>query len=175
MTVKEKRAIETNELQGYIVNSNMYVPLDTNNSHYREIQEWIAQGNTPEPAYTETELVAHARTKAVSRVNQGFENDTKVISSAYPELEKLTWDSQEREARDWFVDNTVATPLLDSILLTRTNLDKATLVDRIITKADSYKSSIGNLIGKRQLLEDTITDLDNSGIATQGDYDAIVW
>ena len=35
---------------GYLVNGNMFVPSDPENRHYQMVQEWIAEGNTPEPA-----------------------------------------------------------------------------------------------------------------------------
>lgn len=37
-------------LTGYFVNGTMSVPLDENNADYQLVQEWIAKGNTPEPA-----------------------------------------------------------------------------------------------------------------------------
>lgn len=43
--------IETVQLQGngYLLNGTMSVPNDTLNTEYIAIQQWIAQGNTPEP------------------------------------------------------------------------------------------------------------------------------
>jgi len=35
---------------GYLLNGSMSVPMAEGNRHYRMIQEWIAEGNTPEPA-----------------------------------------------------------------------------------------------------------------------------
>jgi len=34
---------------GYLLNGDSFVPNDISNSDYRLIQEWIADGNTPEP------------------------------------------------------------------------------------------------------------------------------
>lgn len=51
--------IETVKLQlegdGYLVNGNMSVPNAPGNRHYQMVQEWIAAGNTPEPAETSQE------------------------------------------------------------------------------------------------------------------------
>ena len=44
--------IETVKLKtqgGYRLNGDMDVPDDPRNRHYQMIQEWIAEGNTPEP------------------------------------------------------------------------------------------------------------------------------
>jgi len=37
-------------LTGYFVNGTMSVPLDESNTDYQAVQEWIAEGNEPEPA-----------------------------------------------------------------------------------------------------------------------------
>ena len=41
---------------GYLVNGNMSVPKAEGNRHYQDVLEWIAQGNTPEPEFTQAEL-----------------------------------------------------------------------------------------------------------------------
>ena len=62
--------IQTVKLQenGYLVNGSIFVPDDPGNRHYREVQEWINAGNTPEPIQTpaeqaEEELQAHNEEK----------------------------------------------------------------------------------------------------------------
>lgn len=35
---------------GYLINGSLSVPNAEGNRHYQAVQEWIAQGNTPEPA-----------------------------------------------------------------------------------------------------------------------------
>ena len=37
-------------LTGYFVNGTMSVPLDPDNTDYQAVQEWVAEGNTPEEA-----------------------------------------------------------------------------------------------------------------------------
>jgi len=55
--------ITTVKLQesGWLVNGNMSVPNDPANRHCVNILEWIAEGNTPAPQYTEAEIVANAQ------------------------------------------------------------------------------------------------------------------
>lgn len=56
-TVKYTAEIETpTEYTGYLVDGKMSVPLVDGNRHYREVQEWIAEGNTVEEAFTQTEI-----------------------------------------------------------------------------------------------------------------------
>ena len=42
--------------QGYLLNGTMHVPKADGNREYELIKQWIAQGNTPEPEFTEEEL-----------------------------------------------------------------------------------------------------------------------
>ena len=49
------------QASGYLINGNMSVPNDPANRHYVMVQEWIAEGNTPEPEFTSTELEANAQ------------------------------------------------------------------------------------------------------------------
>lgn len=55
--------ISTVKLQssGYLVNGYMSVPNATGNRHYVMVQEWIAEGNTPEPEFTDAEIAANAQ------------------------------------------------------------------------------------------------------------------
>ena len=50
--------IETVQLQGegYLLNGNISVPNDEGNRDYQDIQEWIAEGNTPDPEFTQAEI-----------------------------------------------------------------------------------------------------------------------
>jgi hypothetical protein len=65
MQVKEIRNIETNELTGYIVDEKRSVPISDNNPWYKTVQQWIADGNVPEPAFTADELAAEAARKLI--------------------------------------------------------------------------------------------------------------
>ncbi len=42
--------------QGYLLNGTMHVPKADGNREYELIKQWIAEGNTPEPEFTEEEL-----------------------------------------------------------------------------------------------------------------------
>ena len=42
--------------QNYLLNELMIVPKVDGNIEYELIKEWLAEGNTPEPEYTEEEL-----------------------------------------------------------------------------------------------------------------------
>ncbi|WP_348826791.1 hypothetical protein [Halomonas sp. RT37] len=93
--------------------------------------------------------------QAIARINAGYQLQMGQILNEYPQAETLTFDKQEREARQWQADNSVATPYIDAMLAERP-LDKAELVARILDKADAFTSASGKATGKRQRLEDEI-------------------
>ncbi len=68
MTVKNKADIDNpTVLTGYLVDGNMGVPLDNQNRHYKMVQEWIAEGNTPEEAYTKTEINLYTKSIEIGK------------------------------------------------------------------------------------------------------------
>lgn len=42
---------------GYLLNGVLRVPEDARNRHYKAVQQWIADGNTPEPEFTQAEIL----------------------------------------------------------------------------------------------------------------------
>lgn len=44
--------------EGYLLNGNMHVPKADGNSEYEAIKQWLSEGNTPEPEFTQAELDA---------------------------------------------------------------------------------------------------------------------
>lgn len=50
--------IETVKIQGqgYLLNGTMSVPKADGNREYELIKQWLAEGNTPEPEFTDEEL-----------------------------------------------------------------------------------------------------------------------
>ena len=63
--------IQTVKLQdsGYLVNGTMGVPNDPANRDCADVLQWIAEGNTPAPQYTDAEIAANtqAETNATSQ------------------------------------------------------------------------------------------------------------
>jgi len=54
---------------GYQVNGNMSVPNDPANRHCADVLQWIAEGNTPTPEFTDAEIADNdqAETNATSQ------------------------------------------------------------------------------------------------------------
>jgi hypothetical protein len=51
---------------GWLLNGNMSVPDAAGNKEREAILKWISEGNTPEPEFTEEELAANEKAKAVA-------------------------------------------------------------------------------------------------------------
>lgn len=47
--------------EGYLVNGVKFVPDDPANSDYQEVQDWVTEGNTPDPEFTDAERLANKR------------------------------------------------------------------------------------------------------------------
>ena len=52
--------------QGYLLNGTMSVPKADGNREYELIKEWLAEGNTPEPEFTEAELAQQVVDKQIA-------------------------------------------------------------------------------------------------------------
>lgn len=58
--------IKTVKLQQncYLLNGTMSVPMVDGNREYELIKQWIAEGNAPEPEFTDAELAQQAKEQA---------------------------------------------------------------------------------------------------------------
>lgn len=52
--------------QGYLLNGTMSVPKADGNREYEAIKQWLSEGNTPEPEFTEAELTQQAADKKIA-------------------------------------------------------------------------------------------------------------
>jgi hypothetical protein len=80
---------------GWLLNGNMHVPDAPGNKERETILKWIAEGNTPEPEFTEEELAANQKAKAVSDA-RALLASTDWILSKYTDLvviQKLMTDT----------------------------------------------------------------------------------
>lgn len=132
-------------------------------SEQAQAPAWLRLPKTP------AELLADAQAEKIKEINSAYQSELDAILSDYPSAETKTWDKQEAEARAWNADNAAPTPLLDAVAAGR-DMDKGELVQRVLAKADAWIALSGEATGKRQRLEDEI-----SNAATQDALDAIQW
>ena len=62
---------------GYLLNGTMSVPKADGNREYELIKLWIAEGKTPEPEYTEQELIEQIMQMALTAVQNMLDNAAK--------------------------------------------------------------------------------------------------
>ncbi len=93
-----------------------------------------------------------AQAVKVNEAKQKSEEALTVITSQYSEAEMKTWPTQEQEARAYVADNTVLTPFLSG-LSQGTGIPVLDLANKIILKADAFKTVSAANIGKRQAME----------------------
>lgn len=55
--------------EGYLINGSMSVPNALGNRHYQDVQNWIAEGNIPDPEFTEIELNGQAEQERLYSIN----------------------------------------------------------------------------------------------------------
>ena len=68
--------------QGYLLNGTISVPKADYNSEYELINVWIAQGNTPEPEFTDEELTTQKQNEFRANRNTLLDNVDKAINIA---------------------------------------------------------------------------------------------
>ena len=95
--------IETVKIQGqgYLLNGTMHVPKADGNIEYELIKVWLAEGNTPEPEFTEDELEAQ-------RIQAIKSKAAELINSKYPDYKQLNIirvGGAELEAMSAYIDS----------------------------------------------------------------------
>lgn len=120
-------------------------------SYVKEHPEVVTE--EPSPAEPTFDDIKYAK---LEEINTAYNVATSSIVVTYPDMEILTFDKQEKEARSWNSDNTVATPFLDGLALAR-GIDKAELVRRVIAKSDAFQTAVATLTGLRQRYEDQLS------------------
>lgn len=71
---------------GYIIDGALFVPPDPANADHRRVQDWIAAGNTPEPAPTEPTLSEVQRQAARHLVLAGNDPVSQVLRATIKQL-----------------------------------------------------------------------------------------
>lgn len=78
--------------------SVLSIPNAEGNRHWREYQEWLAEGNTPEPQFTAAELQAKEDAEAVA-ASQQYLKDTDYIVLKLAEAMALGQDTTAMKAK----------------------------------------------------------------------------
>lgn len=103
-----------------------------------------------------------ARTEALRANNEAYNLATLSITKDYPQLEKDTWPTQDKEIKAYKADNTASTPWIDTAAAVR-GLTRADYIARTVSKIAMFEQASAYLTGLRQKYEDRIkasTDAD---------------
>lgn len=107
------------------------------------------------------EVVREAKLQSLKR---GFDALFTQLTGVTGFGETASWKLQEDEARAWVADTSASTPLLDALLTARAMGEtKEELIQKILTKADTYKVLYGTMLGQyhaKQKIIETATSVD---------------
>jgi hypothetical protein len=142
---------------GWLLNGNIFVPDTPGNIEREAILKWLAEGNTPEPEFTDAELLAQEKALKLVEATAAYNTSISALVGNTDQYEMTSWAKQEAEARAYMVDNTIATPLLSGMVVAR-GLDEnvADLAKIIIAKADAYQAAYASILGTYQAKQKAI-------------------
>lgn len=90
--------------------------------------------------------------------NEAYNSATRAITSDYPQLEKDTWPTQDKESKAWVADpDNALTPWIDRAANTR-GIERDEYLRRTLAKAWQFEVISSYLTGTRQKYEDQIKD-----------------
>ena len=129
-------------------------------------KEWVQPlGQEGNPTLEQAKLYKNAK------ITNTFNDEVNTLVNSVSNHEMVSWNKQENEARSYVLDNTIPTPFIDVLLVSRGfGETKQELVTKIITNADAYELSYGALLGKYQSVIKQI----NLAL-TKEEVDLVVW
>lgn len=157
-------AFESNGSQDHLITSDM-IEIDES-----EVQSVIDSSLTIDELFNNKQ----------SEITQKFKAAMSPITGIYTDEDIASFPTQEAEAKAYQADSNSPTPFIDGLLANRPTVDKATLVQRILDNANTYKAVAGPAIGKKQHFEDQLYALKTQHEdpqqtdVTKADIDAIV-
>lgn len=95
------------------------------------------------------------RTVLAQNIRDKYSILMKAIVDPYSQNERETWATQLTEANDWLADNTATVPMI-SAMATARGITVETLVTKIKENEQTYRTSIGQLLGQQQKELDTL-------------------
>jgi len=143
---------------GWLLNGNMSVPNASGNREREAIVAWISEGNTPEPEFSEEELLVQAKASKLAEVTATYNTSVTALVGNTDQYELTSWTKQESEARAYVVSNKAITPLLSGMVVAR-GLGETVLqfANLIIANADAYRNAYATILGTYQANQKAIS------------------
>jgi len=118
---------------------------------------------------TAADKFEQARDAKLAQINAAFNEAASALTSGYPEAERMTWATQQREALAWAADPAAPTPYLDGLATAR-GISPEDMRQKTLDQTQLFMQASQQLVGTRQRLRDLAY-----AAATQADLDAIMW
>ena len=100
-------------------------------------------------------LLSALKIEKLAEINWAAEKIALLLTAGYPEFEKQTWESQQREALAWADDDTVATPRIDALAGFR-GIDRVLYLQKTLSKVQAFIQASNYLAGTRQKYADQV-------------------
>lgn len=110
-----------------------------------------------------------AREAKLSEINSAFNAAAAALTDGYPEAERTTWATQQKEALAWGADPAAPTPYLDGLAAARGILVEE-MRQKTLDQTQLFMVASQQLVGTRQRLRDLAYDA-----KTQVELDGIKW
>lgn len=120
------------------------------------LAKWPADILAPTETEAEAKAAEIATKEALKSNNDAYTAATNAITADYPQLEKDTWPTQDKESKAWVADpDNALTPWIDRAA-TRRGISREEYLRRTLAKAWQFEVISAELSGARQGYEDQI-------------------
>jgi len=103
-----------------------------------------------------------------------FVQKAKELSASYSESEKESWTIQRAEAQEYSTDNSAPTPLLTAVAEAQ-GITTSALVDKVLTKVDTYNTAYGALLGEYKRNQTILSNIDLNDETTWDIIEQVTW
>ena len=155
-----------------VIDTETGATIPRGHRRWDDYQVWLEKGNRPAPA--DGSSLEDKRAAVLSRINASCETAMAQLRASYPDSEVLSWSQQAKEADALLADSGAATPLLSAIASER-GMNVADLAEKVRANTVAYSCASGQIIGKRQALEDALMSIDLTAKDAAEQMDAINW
>lgn len=117
----------------------------------------------------EAAQLAQARSERLAVINAECDKVLTSITATYPSSEIGSWPQQVKEAEALAIDPQATCPLLAALAETR-GVEIGVLAGRVLEKSAMFSTVSGQIIGKRQALEDAL-----NSATTPDEVSVVAW
>ena len=135
--------------------------------------KWDGKGWTIDKVGLQTLLNARKDGLLLLLANKADELKSSLLVG-YPQAEIESFYRQEKEALAWRTDNTIKTPMLSKIAEVR-GVPLAKLIEKVLEKSDQFAVAIGEIIGRRQAIEDRLVQANTLEELKQLELEVTQW